>query len=590
MKNSTINRDPGIDSIITDINWLYKRYTRLLEVLMEFRWSDGNISSKKSILTDPELCVDRDTLKTAEQNHNLILSHLNKIKNNPNRPTENAFDPKIFGHQISNLNTSLKKDQISQTDICMIIPGIVNTYVYFVKQTKNDHYIFQGQEGQTSKNIIKKSIKDIVEFNSIANRDQRSSLKAKKKTIGPDKIQIYPMGNRNPKATSMETLKKLDQIIRDQAALWKTAVVIQNIIEEINIARKQRLDLPSLSFPSHVEKLLKSIDENTTKVKEITQKELTMLENPNFFKYPNDPATTIKQFESLFRDNYTQQQNSIQTLTSIIQKHNTNIPTEDPSEDEQRERHSFLKEEFKAGVTKIEDWYRKAYPDKTLAFSKNDPRSPLELFNSRLKDFRKEPPFDISRLQSSFDRFQKHLDAIKKIDPCPLPQLKSPKEYWKSCNAISKQIFDDEPIPKSQPYIDWVSNEYLNTLRKYKKELVEQGPDLVLEEAMGRVHDALTDIRDHLLTTCLDEQKRNPDKKCDRMWSQLSNLLEPLDLEIMDIQKGKTLADSRLHEISETIKGNYPQGVVIEIISLGLRRLSDREVVRKATVIIGESK
>ena len=68
----------------------------------------------------------------------------------------------------------------------------------------------------------------------------------------------------------------------------------------------------------------------------------------------------------------------------------------------------------------------------------------------------------------------------------------------------------------------------------------------------------------------------------------LPNILQMMNLELVPIEIGQTEADSRIHDIQGSQRGRYQRGVVADIIQHGIRRISDKQIIRKPVVMRGE--
>lgn len=69
---------------------------------------------------------------------------------------------------------------------------------------------------------------------------------------------------------------------------------------------------------------------------------------------------------------------------------------------------------------------------------------------------------------------------------------------------------------------------------------------------------------------------------------KMDRFLRFLDYEVVPIEIGITKADSHVHDIRESKPSNGEPGTVVEIVSPGLRRVADGEIVQKPVVIRGE--
>ena len=69
---------------------------------------------------------------------------------------------------------------------------------------------------------------------------------------------------------------------------------------------------------------------------------------------------------------------------------------------------------------------------------------------------------------------------------------------------------------------------------------------------------------------------------------QLEEFLQIVGYEVVPIEIGKTQADARMHDIQASRQTNAESGTIVEVISPGLRRKADGEIVQKPVVIRGE--
>ncbi len=92
------------------------------------------------------------------------------------------------------------------------------------------------------------------------------------------------------------------------------------------------------------------------------------------------------------------------------------------------------------------------------------------------------------------------------------------------------------------------------------------------------------------IVEAVDLLKQGDEEATDNMDFLDSTVKEILDIagiEETPIAEGKTIADEVQHDIYETRTGNYPNGVVLEVLARGLQRRSNRKIIRKPTVVRG---
>ena len=65
----------------------------------------------------------------------------------------------------------------------------------------------------------------------------------------------------------------------------------------------------------------------------------------------------------------------------------------------------------------------------------------------------------------------------------------------------------------------------------------------------------------------------------------IEEILETTDIEETPVTIGRTIADEEEHDIYDTRAGNYPNGVILDVVVRGLRKRKDRMVIRKPAVV-----
>jgi len=92
------------------------------------------------------------------------------------------------------------------------------------------------------------------------------------------------------------------------------------------------------------------------------------------------------------------------------------------------------------------------------------------------------------------------------------------------------------------------------------------------------------------IVEAVDLLKQGDEEAADNMAlldGAIKGMLDTVGIEETPITAGKTIADEDQHDIYETRTGNYPNGVVLEILARGLQRRSNRRIIRKPTVVRG---
>lgn len=219
----------------------------------------------------------------------------------------------------------------------------------------------------------------------------------------------------------------------------------------------------------------------------------------------------------------------------------------------------------------------------------------------------------LQTIADEFDRFRKRLPdgvevpggllaAEKRLseaknflqNPVPfnLPKVPSPQEYQqKQADTLASLALSGNRPKEIPSYLPTIRNIYWRSLVAYADELRTTDFQAQARQVQGKVEDALNDIVSILLDT-FDSHRAKTQTQLkianDFNQAHLPKIVKQVGLEIIPIEEGKTKADSRIHTIQGTKRGKFESGVIVEVVQHGLRRISDKQVVRKPTVIRGE--
>jgi len=168
------------------------------------------------------------------------------------------------------------------------------------------------------------------------------------------------------------------------------------------------------------------------------------------------------------------------------------------------------------------------------------------------------------------------------------PSLCSAEAYDLERFDLALRVRNGDPdMPRD--YSEWALHCYRDAVDSYRHQLEADGLDAVDRQRRRQIQETIRDLRDFLLHF-YDKERNHRELGIDlgAYRRALVPLLAVQGLELLEIEIGKTRADARLHDIQGTRLEDCAPGVVVEVISSGLRRLPGRALERKAVVIRGE--
>lgn len=175
---------------------------------------------------------------------------------------------------------------------------------------------------------------------------------------------------------------------------------------------------------------------------------------------------------------------------------------------------------------------------------------------------------------------REHITKIKGLIQFELSELSSPENR---SEQLAKLVLTDESPDEVQfPYLGEPGKVYWNDLKAFTTKL----PQIIVETQMllNRIVIQLLDgFSPYRAKTAKEEQM----SRC-FYDDYLPHILQTMSLELVPIEIGETEADSRIHDIQGSQRGAYQRGVVADIIQHGVRRISDRQIIRKPVVMRGE--
>ena len=161
----------------------------------------------------------------------------------------------------------------------------------------------------------------------------------------------------------------------------------------------------------------------------------------------------------------------------------------------------------------------------------------------------------------------------------------SPLEEFRENQAkqLAELVLADEPPNEIRYlYLGEIGNAYWEELKAYRSKLPQALVEIqsILDRIVILLVDGFSPFRAHDPEEV--EVARSFHKNC------LPNILQIMDLELVPIEIGHTDADARTHDIQDTQRGAFKPGVVADIIQHGVRRISDKQIIRKPVVMRGE--
>ena len=234
----------------------------------------------------------------------------------------------------------------------------------------------------------------------------------------------------------------------------------------------------------------------------------------------------------------------------------------------QREAARVVKDTQKQ-VEKLADDYREGEPIDFTALENLSAVQKLNMIASDISQWKTElekysqPDADLAQVLASAETFLKDkLKGDRGIPPTPMPlNLET---------DISTKTALDRVRQKCSAY----GTQFEKTLSDYETEReidVEAYDQFMFHFIKDRLFNSLT-------------RYFQPEQ----LPEQLHKFLRLVDLEVVPITLGETIADARTHQIQDSRQTDGEPGMIVEIVSPGLRKQTDGVIVQKPVVIRGE--
>ena len=273
----------------------------------------------------------------------------------------------------------------------------------------------------------------------------------------------------------------------------------------------------------------------------------------------NDEYTsTVKKQEPEFVDEIYNAETIIQTVK--VQKQ--------PATDHQQ-KVSRIVQDAQAQVAELLHAYREGEP---IDFIESDTQTPTQMLNLMARDIHQwktesenthQPNSDfIHVLTSAETRLRSKLKEDRAGAPSPEPP------------ALETAV-------DTEAALDRVQQQYNAYVARFERTL----SDYEAARAVDRkaYHQFILHfIKDTLFNSL------TPYFQPEQLPEQINKFLRLVDLEVVPITLGKTIADARMHEIQGSRQTDQEPGTIVEIVSPGLRRQTDSAIVQKPVVIRGD--
>ena len=195
---------------------------------------------------------------------------------------------------------------------------------------------------------------------------------------------------------------------------------------------------------------------------------------------------------------------------------------------------------------------------------------------------------EIRRFEAQFDGemiytlsvVKEHLTKVKGLIRFELSELSSLENRPEQ---LAKLVLTDEPPDDVQfPYLGELGKIYWDDLKAFATNLPQ-----VIVETQALLHRIVIQLLDGF-SPYRAKTPKEVQMSCCFYEEYLPNILQMMNLELVPIEIGQTEADSRIHDIQGSQRGAYQRGVVADIIEHGIRRISDKQIIRKPVVMRGE--
>ena len=402
----------------------------------------------------------------------------------------------------------------------------------------------------------------------------------------------FQVGKEKPWSAPIEVLRKLFDEVKQQREIK----YIQHDHEQLSSSRSQVVE--EQSNP------LATLSETSTKVKRNSQEKIETSEHRNGRlntelkqqrKYTPNLGELSKKVEP---EDYTQEENIIPNLQNKITQ------LEQIVAERQKEIDSF--EKRNAELVKENNKLKAMLDTRTDPISGNPEQvfheAASRVLHTLFKQHQKEvgetlqDPIqicdgietEIKRFEEQFDGqmiytlsvVKEHLTKVKGLIHFELSELSSPENQPEQ---LAKLVLSDEPLDDVQfPYLGELGKAYWDDLKAFTKKFPQ-----IIVETQAILHRIVIQLLDGF-SPYRAKNATEVQMSCCFYEEYLPNILQIMRLELVPIEIGQTEADSRIHDIQGSQRGAYKRGVVADIIQHGIRRISDKEIIRKPVVMRGE--
>ena len=407
----------------------------------------------------------------------------------------------------------------------------------------------------------------------------------------------FRVGTQKPWPNSIEVLRKLfnevkqqrqiknvqhdheqlsssrSQVVEEQsnplAALSETLVKVKRSSRQEKIETSEHRNGPLNTGLKQQRKNTRDFEELSTKVEPEDQ---TQQENI----IPN-PQNQITQLEQLNTELQNEVDRFREQIAELLQENSdlkqqldtrTEVMSRDPEHIFREAAHHVLQTLFKQHQKDV---------DETL-------QNPIQISNgieAEIKRFEKQ--FD-GEMIYALSVVKEHLTKVKGLIFFELSEFSLSEKPWENQSEQLAELVltDKSPDDVQFPYLGELGKVYWNDLKTFATNL----PQVIVEiQALLR----------HIVIQLLDgfspyRAKNATEVQMARYFYKdyLPNILRMMNLELVPIEIGQTEADSRIHDIQGSQRGAYSRGVVADIIQHGIRRISDKQIIRKPVVMRGE--
>ena len=213
----------------------------------------------------------------------------------------------------------------------------------------------------------------------------------------------------------------------------------------------------------------------------------------------------------------------------------------------------------------------------------------LNQFTEKLNTAKITPPVLISNIEKSLHQTIQSCELTER--KFRLPSIPAPEEFHHDfARSLVPLLLSEEPPEDFPTYETLTKQRYWDSLLDYKDLLYEPNFKEYVDRVDQETKESVSRVVVQLAEGFSEYRDQTPqDKKIAKAFTThfLPAILAVVDLEIIPLEVGVTMADSQIHEIQGTTQGKYQSGVIAEVVMPGLRQISDQTIVRKPIVFRG---